>query len=140
MNNTEILETCLKSLMPYIGGKTDLNKLLKIEKLSTEIDLERADQIQYRLKFKSKSNSELKAIRAHLRRLMIEFEKEYWTDEESITQEQITKSDEAEEEIIKLIQEERDKQKPNAESEFEKGIMYGLKKAIKLIEGNKERQ
>lgn len=76
--------------------KLAIDNIKKLKELSSELDLEKANSLYIKLRKLQKNNEEYKAVRAHLKQLILTYEKMHWEDEESITTEQLKESDTAE--------------------------------------------
>ncbi len=77
--------------------KFDLDNILKIVSLDNELELNRASELQLKLRVMAKKNPELSIQRTHLRELIKKYEANYWDDINEITGRQIALSDIAEE-------------------------------------------
>jgi transcriptional regulator with XRE-family HTH domain len=73
----------------------DIDNVLKISKLTSELDFERASALESKLRWMIKEDPSLKPLRQHLRELIKAYETVFWLDEKSITDSQITESDKA---------------------------------------------
>ena len=76
--------------------RLDIDNILKIDYLNSELELERASSIYGRLRWMVKEDSSLEPVRLHLRNLIKKYESENWSKEDKITDEQIMESDLAE--------------------------------------------
>lgn len=73
----------------------DIDSLLKISELTSELEFERASALELRLRWMMKKDPSLKPLRKHLRALVKAYEQAFWTDEKRITDSQIAESDKA---------------------------------------------
>ena len=76
--------------------RLEIDNILKIDELNTELEFERATSIQGKLRWMIKEDNSLKAVRDHLISLIEKYEKEHWSDETEISNIQISESDTAE--------------------------------------------
>lgn len=76
--------------------RLEIDNILKIDELDSELEHERASSIYSRLRWMTKDDKSLDAVRQHLKKLIMQFEENHWSDEEKITDEQIRESDIAE--------------------------------------------
>ncbi len=76
--------------------RLEIDNILKLTELNSELELERASAIYGKLRWMMKADSSLGPIRQHLKSLMMHYEKKHWTEESKISDEQITESDTAE--------------------------------------------
>ncbi len=76
--------------------KFAINNILKLEKLSCELEHERATSLYLRLRKYEKENISYVKIRKHLRELIEKFEQDFWSDSSNISDEQVKESDLAE--------------------------------------------
>ncbi|MGI8892617.1 MAG: helix-turn-helix domain-containing protein [Bacteroidia bacterium] len=76
--------------------KFHINNILKLTKLTNELDLERAISLSSKLRVLIKEDNTLKPIRLHLIKLIKDYEKNFWVNETKINEEQIKASDKAE--------------------------------------------
>lgn len=76
--------------------KFDLDNILQIAELSNELDFERANTLQLKLRWMIKEDESLKPIRDHLRLLIKKYENENWSDIDYISSEQINLNAKAE--------------------------------------------
>ncbi len=91
--------------------KLEIDNILKLNELNSELDLERATSIYGKLRWMVKEDSILEPIQQHLKSLISHYEKSYWNDESGITDEQIAESDFAEKIVSsenKFIQKRKD--------------------------------
>lgn len=77
--------------------KFDIDNVLQLAELSNELDFERANALQLKLRWMIKEDAALRPIREHLRLLIKKYEKEHWSDIDSISTEQINQNEKAEE-------------------------------------------
>ncbi len=77
-------------------NKLAINNILKLDKLSTELEHERATSLYLRLRKYEDKNISYVEIRKHIRKLIEKFEQTYWSDSSKITYDQIKESDLAE--------------------------------------------
>ena len=75
--------------------KFEIDNVMKISRLISELDLERASALQSKLRWMIKDDSSLKPIRRHLRDLIIAYENTNWRNEKSISGKQIIENDKA---------------------------------------------
>jgi len=76
--------------------RLDIENVLKLTKIGSELELEQATSLFNRLRLSVKNDPSLKAVRNHLADLIEAYETEHWSDEEAITDEQVKSSDVAE--------------------------------------------
>jgi len=76
--------------------RLDIENVLKLTKIGSELELEQATSLFNRLRLSVKNDPSLKAVRNHLADLIEAYEAEHWSDEEAITDEQVKSSDVAE--------------------------------------------
>ena len=76
--------------------RLEIDNILKIDELVSELEHERASSIYSRLRWMTKDDKSLEPVRQHLKKLIMQFEQNHWFDEEKITDEQIRESDIAE--------------------------------------------
>jgi len=76
--------------------RLEIDNILKIDKLNSELEFERATSIQGKLRWMIKDDNSLTPVRNHLISLIENYENEHWRDETEITNIQISKSDTAE--------------------------------------------
>ncbi len=76
--------------------KFEVDNILKLNELDSELEFERATTIYGKLRWMVKEDISLKPIRQHLKTLIMQYEKIHWNDESKISDEQITESDIAE--------------------------------------------
>ncbi len=82
-------------------GRFDIDNILQIATLNSELEFERASSLYLKLRWMIKDDSTLEPIRKHLKGLIIEYEKINWGVESKIYDEQINKNDKAVELISK---------------------------------------
>jgi hypothetical protein len=75
--------------------KFDIDNVLQISELSSELDFERASALQLKLRWMVKEDESLKPIRDHLRLLIRKYETKNWSDIEAISAEQIDQNEKA---------------------------------------------
>lgn len=76
--------------------RLEIDNILKLNELNSELELERATAIYGKLRWMVKEDSSLKSVRQHLKSLIMQYEKKHWTEESKISDKQIAKSDTAE--------------------------------------------
>lgn len=76
--------------------KLEIDNILKLTELNSELELERASAIYGKLRWMVDEDSSLKPIRQHLKSLIMQYEKMHWTKETKIRDEQVAESDIAE--------------------------------------------
>ncbi len=76
--------------------RLEIDNILKIDKLNSELEFERATSIQGKLRWMVKKDSSLEPVRQHLLVLIEKYENEQWGIESEITDEQVKESDIAE--------------------------------------------
>jgi predicted XRE-type DNA-binding protein len=76
--------------------RLEIDNLLKIDELNTELEFEQATSIQGKLRWMVKEDSSLEPIRQHLLVLIEKYELKHWGNESEITEEKIKESDDAE--------------------------------------------
>ena len=76
--------------------RLEIDNILKVDDLNSELELERATSILGRLRWMVKEDSSLKPVRQHLMTLIERYEAAHWNNEVEITDEQIKDSDLAE--------------------------------------------
>jgi len=81
----------------------DINKLIKVGKIQSELELERASLAERKLKLDSKKNPKLLLKRQALRELIYTYEKENWSNRKNISVKQIEESDKAEKLVFSEI-------------------------------------
>lgn len=78
-------------------NKFDIDNVLKISKLTSELDFERASALESKLRWMIKEDPSLKPLRKHLRELVKAYEEAFWPDEKLVTDSQVAESDKASE-------------------------------------------
>ncbi len=73
-----------------------LDNVLKITKIENEFELEQANSLFNRLRLLVKDDPSLSPLRHHLADLIEAYENEHWSDVDSITDEQVKESEQAE--------------------------------------------
>jgi len=73
-----------------------IDNILKIDKLNSELEFEKATLIHGKLRWMVKGDSSLGPVRQHLMVLIEKYENAHWNDELEITEEQVKESDIAE--------------------------------------------
>jgi hypothetical protein len=73
-----------------------INNIFKIEKLEDELEFEKASSLYLKLRKPAQEDKFYSDIRMHLKVLISKYEQEHWSDESSITEEQVKESDKAE--------------------------------------------
>lgn len=76
--------------------RLEIDNILKIDELNSELEFEQATSIQGKLRWMEKEDSSLEPIRQHLLELIEKYETKNWGTETEITDEQIKESDLAE--------------------------------------------
>lgn len=76
--------------------KLEIDNILKIDELTSELEFEQATVIQGKLRWMVEDDSSLEPVRKHLLKLIEKYESHHWGDEADITDEQIRESDLAE--------------------------------------------
>jgi len=76
--------------------KFSIQNIQKISSLTSELELEKASSLFMQLRVHEKEDESYKPIRNHLRKLIKDYEKKNWVDEDKITDSQIKESDLAE--------------------------------------------
>lgn len=76
--------------------KFAIQNILKLSALSSELEYEKASSIYLKLRVLVKEDESYKPIREHLRSLIKKYELDNWTNEDSISDNQIKESDLAE--------------------------------------------
>ena len=76
--------------------RLDIDNILKIDKLNSELEFEKATSIQGKLRWMIKEDNSLKPVREYLILLIEKYEKEHWSVEDEISNLQIIESDTAE--------------------------------------------
>jgi transcriptional regulator with XRE-family HTH domain len=76
--------------------RLDIDNILNIDELNSELEHERASSIHGRLRWMAKENKSLERVKDHLKNLILKYENKHWSNEDKITDEQIKESDIAE--------------------------------------------
>jgi hypothetical protein len=76
--------------------RLEIDNILKIDDLNSELEFERATSIHGKLRWMVKEDSSLEPVRHHLLALIERYESEHWNNESGITDTQMTESDLAE--------------------------------------------
>ena len=76
--------------------KLEIDNILKIDELNSELEFERATLIQGKLRWMVENDSSLEPVRQHLLVLIENYESEHWSNEYEISEEQVKESDIAE--------------------------------------------
>lgn len=76
--------------------RLEIDNILKIDELNSELEFERATSIFGKLRWMVEDDSSLIPIRQHLMTLIEKYEKNQWNNESEISDEQINESDIAE--------------------------------------------
>ncbi len=76
--------------------KFSIQNIQKINSLKSELEFEKASSLYLQLRVLEKEDESYKPIRDHLHDLITDYEKNNWTDEDSITDNQVKESDLAE--------------------------------------------
>ena len=76
--------------------KLSIHNIQKVTLLTSELEYERATSIYLKTRVLAKEDKSYQSIREHLRCLIKKYEQDNWTDENSITDNQIKESDFAE--------------------------------------------
>ena len=76
--------------------RLEIDNILKIDELNSELEFEQATAIQGKLRWMVKEDSSLEPIRQHLLVLIEKYEEKHWKNESAITEKQINESDNAE--------------------------------------------
>lgn len=76
--------------------RLEINNILNLNKLNSELEYEKAISIYGRLRWLVKENDSLKPIKKYLKKLIQQYEETHWKDETKISAEQIRESDKAE--------------------------------------------
>ena len=85
-----------KPAINMIMDRLAINNILKIEKLEDELEFEKASSLYIKLRKPAQEDKLYSDIRMHLKVLISKYEQEHWSDESSITEEQVRESDKAE--------------------------------------------
>jgi transcriptional regulator with XRE-family HTH domain len=81
---------------PMKTNKFDLDNIMAITELNSDLEVEQASSLTAKFKWMQKEDKTLSALRKHLVSLIEKYEDEHWTDVDKITEEQVEKSDRAE--------------------------------------------
>ncbi|NOZ46459.1 MAG: helix-turn-helix transcriptional regulator [Chlorobi bacterium] len=84
--------------------RLEIDNILKVNELNSELEFERATNIYGRLRWMAEEDKTLKPVREHLRYLIKSYEDKFWGDEDKISNKQIQESDVAE----KIVQKENE--------------------------------
>ncbi len=76
--------------------RLEIDNILKIDELNSELEFERATSIQGRLRWMVEEDSSLEPIRQHLLTLIEKYENEHWHKESEIKDDQVKENDIAE--------------------------------------------
>lgn len=76
--------------------KFDIDNVMKIVELSNELEFEKANALQLKLRWMIKEDESLRPIREHLRFLVRNYENKHWSNIDSIAEEQIINNSKAE--------------------------------------------
>jgi transcriptional regulator with XRE-family HTH domain len=76
--------------------RLEIDNILKLNELNTELEFEKASAIQGKLRWMVKDDSSLEPVRQHLISLIEKYEKIHWNNVSNISDEQIKESDIAE--------------------------------------------
>ncbi len=76
--------------------RLEIDNILKIDELTSELDFEQATSIQGKLRWMIEEDNSLEPVRQHLMALIEKYETEHWNNEFEITDEQVRESDLAE--------------------------------------------
>ena len=85
-----------KPAINMIMDRLAINNILKLEQLEDELEFEKASSLYLKLRKQAQEDSYYSDIRKHLKLLISKYEQEHWSDESSITEEQVKESDKAE--------------------------------------------
>jgi len=77
-------------------NKFELDNIMSITLLNSELEVEQASSLISKFKWMQKENETLKPLRNHLVSLIEYYENEHWSNVDEITEEQVQKSDDAE--------------------------------------------
>ncbi|MBL4887238.1 MAG: hypothetical protein JKZ03_02020 [Flavobacteriaceae bacterium] len=77
-------------------NKFELDNIIAITELNSELEVEQASSLIAKFKWMQKEDETLKSLRKHLVSLIEKYEDEHWSDVDEITDEQVEKSDRAE--------------------------------------------
>jgi transcriptional regulator with XRE-family HTH domain len=76
--------------------KLAINNILKLKKIEDELEFEKASSLYLKLRKQAQEDRFYSDLREHLKVLISTYEQEHWSDESSITDEQVKESDIAE--------------------------------------------
>jgi antitoxin component HigA of HigAB toxin-antitoxin module len=76
--------------------KFDIDNILQIVELTDELEFEKANSLQLKLRWMMKDDKTLIPIREHLRFLIKDYENKNWSEIDSVTDDQINQSSKAE--------------------------------------------
>lgn len=76
--------------------KLSINNIKKLDTLTSEVEFEHATSLYLKLRKLEKEDKCYISVRKHLRMLILKYEKEQWSDETQISDEQVKESDLAE--------------------------------------------
>jgi len=76
--------------------RLSINNIQKLDVLQSELEYERATSLYLKLRKMEKDDKSYTPIRKHIRKLIVNYEQERWSDESQITDEQVKESDIAE--------------------------------------------
>ena len=76
--------------------RLEIDNILKLDKLNSELEFERATSIYGKLRWMVKEDNSLEPIRQHLKSLIKQYEGSHWNNETNISDEQIKENDLAE--------------------------------------------
>ncbi len=91
--------------------RLEIDNILKLDELNSELEFERATSIYGKLRWMVKDDKSLEPIRQHLKSLINQYEESHWNDKSKISDKQIAESDIAEKIISlesKFIQKRKD--------------------------------
>ena len=86
-----------KKQIDLVMDKLAMNNILKLQFLSCELEFERASSLLLRIRKEAKTDPALSEIRNHLKKLVKDYERKHWEEEDKISDEQIKENDLAEE-------------------------------------------
>jgi transcriptional regulator with XRE-family HTH domain len=85
-----------KPAINMIMDRLAINNISKLKQLEDELEFEKASSLYLKLRKQAQEDSYYSDIRKHLKFLISKYEQEHWSDESSITEEQVKESDKAE--------------------------------------------
>jgi len=85
-----------KPAINMIMDRLAINNISKLKQLEDELEFEKASSLYLKLRKQAQEDSYYSDIRKHLKLLISKYEQEHWSDESSITDEQVKESDKAE--------------------------------------------